>query len=592
MKTRILAIVPYIGMKEIINDIAASNKNIELTIHLGTLQQGLAIVQSYDPDDFDVIIARGGTAKLIAANVNIPVAEISISAYDILRAIKLAENYTSNFAIVGLSTVTENAILLRNLLRYDIPILTLSKPDEDKTVIQKLRDQGYEMIVCDMRTSNTADEVGINYILITSSRESIEAAFQQAILLSHIYHHHRKQAKLFKEAIKGSKEVFFIYDNSETLLYSSLSRNEFTEIFFIIAEKYLKSFFSNPSFHLEERVHNLLFSGYCTHTSVDGEPYICIYLYKQDAPALIDELGISLYDTIDEKNGNSDFCGSANLIGDIRHTLTKYAQNLQPVLLLGEIGTGKDKAATFLCNHSEYKNRPFFSIDCQNTNQKKWNYFIESPNSPLNNLHTTIYIKNMQALHESISEKFLSYLKKNDLCKRNRFIFSYTISSENEVSTPVCQYLMNTLFCMLLRLPSLRERISDIPSIVTLYISQANIELGKQVIGFEPAALNMIQDFDWKQNLPQLKRVIRQLIVLTDNDYISADLVKQTLKQENPCSPLQFKPGYGIVNLNQSLNDINYDIVRMVLEQENMNKTKTVEHLKISRTTLWRMLQH
>ena len=39
------------------------------------------------------------------------------------------------------------------------------------------------------------------------------------------------------------------------------------------------------------------------------------------------------------------------------------------------------------------------------------------------------------------------------------------------------------------------------------------------------------------------------------------------------------------------IEEINRDIAQIVLEQENMNRTKTVEHLQISRTTLWRMLQ-
>lgn len=54
---------------------------------------------------------------------------------------------------------------------------------------------------------------------------------------------------------------------------------------------------------------------------------------------------------------------------------------------------------------------------------------------------------------------------------------------------------------------------------------------------------------------------------LTDGDYISADLVKQTLKQETPKTTEALRPGYEIVNTNQSPEDINYDIIRMVLEQ-------------------------
>ena len=81
---------------------------------------GLEIVQSYDLDDFDIIISRGGTAKMISANVTIPVVEVEISVYDILRAIKLAENYSNRFAIIGYPAITNCAKMLCNLLQYDI----------------------------------------------------------------------------------------------------------------------------------------------------------------------------------------------------------------------------------------------------------------------------------------------------------------------------------------------------------------------------------------------------------------------------------------------------------------------------------------
>jgi len=591
MKTRILAIVPYNGIKEIMNDIASSNENIELTVRVGTLQKGLEIVQSYNLDDFDIIVARGGTAKLIANHVKIPVTRIEISVYDILRAIKLAENYTSRFAVIGISSTVENAILLRNLLQYDIKIVTLEKPEDDKQAIKKLLEEGYEMVLCDMRTTLTAYELGMNYILITSGRESIESTFTQAINTARMYSFYRRQSKIFKNALAGSKETLFVYDNNRELLFSSMPRNHDTDIYFQIIEQNIDAFYKDSSFHLEERTRGLLLSYRCNHAVVDGETCLYIYLHSQDAPALIDDLGISLYENTETMNSDSEFYGSANLIGTTRKALEPYSRTLQPILILGEVGTGKDKSASFLYRHSEYKKHPFVIIDCENTNQKKWNYFMESPNSPLNDIHITIYIKNIQALHESVASKLLPYLKQNDLCKRNRFLFSCSVSSEDEINRPVCQYLMNSLSCMVLRLAPLRERTDDIPNIATLYISQANIELGKQVVGFEPGALSLIQNFNWQHNLSQFKRVIHQLIVLTDGDYISAELVQQMLKQETPKVTESLQPGYEIVNTNQSLEDIDYDIIRMVLEQENNNRSKVAERLKISRTTLWRMLQ-
>ena len=113
----------------------------------------------------------------------------------------------------------------------------------------------------------------------------------------------------------------------------------------------------------------------------------------------------------------------------------------------------------------------------------------------------------------------------------------------------------------------------DIPNITTLYISQANVEFGKQVVGLESEAMELMQQFGWPQNLAQFKRVIRQLIISTNDYYIKTDVVRQALSQESPSSQytFQLQPGYEILNLNQNLDSINYDVSRIVLEQEHMN---------------------
>lgn len=592
MKTRILAIAPYQGLKELMTEITKERNDIELTIDIGDLENGLNIAKSYDLDDFDVIISRGGTAKMLAANVSLPVVEVEISVYDILRTIKLAENYAQRFAIIGYPAITDCAKMLCHLLKYDIDIVTLGENITAESEIKELHKKGYEMILCDMVGTSIAYELGMNFILITSGRESVECAIEQAVRSSQLFHSYKEQIQVLKAAIVQSRESLFVYTQDGEFIFSSMERSNVTETFFSYVENNLSSFLADPRFRLEERMGILAFSLYSRHVTLRGQAYVYIYLYIQDAPVLIDELGVSLYEKKNAAAGIvSDFHGSANFIGETRRMLEQYAPTSFPVLILGETGTGKDKAASYLYEHSEYAKRPFFIIDCQQTNQKKWNYLMENINSPFNDLHTTIYIKNLQALNDTLSEKFLSSLKQNDFCKRNRFIFSLALNNPEDEFKPSCQYLKNVLSSLVLRLPPLRERIKDLPSIATLYISQANIELGKQVVGFDPDAMELLKSFSWKQNLDQFKRVIRQLIVLTPDYYISSDLVKQVLKQEVPAVPSSTLPGYEMINMNQSLDDITYDIVRIVLEQEGMNKSKAVERLKISRSTLWRMLQ-
>lgn len=107
--TRILGIAPYDGMRTAMEQAAQAYPNVELEVYTGDLEEGQAIVQSITPNSYDCIISRGGTATLIRQVTDLPVVDIHISVYDVLRTMKLAENYTSLYAIVGFPSITEPA---------------------------------------------------------------------------------------------------------------------------------------------------------------------------------------------------------------------------------------------------------------------------------------------------------------------------------------------------------------------------------------------------------------------------------------------------------------------------------------------------
>ena len=114
-KTKILAVAPYEGMADILTDIAQSRDDIALTVQTGDLFTGRDIAMQLAHKNYDVIISRGGTAELIQSAVELPVIDISISVYDILLSIKLAESYNGKFVIAGFPGITANAHLLCDL---------------------------------------------------------------------------------------------------------------------------------------------------------------------------------------------------------------------------------------------------------------------------------------------------------------------------------------------------------------------------------------------------------------------------------------------------------------------------------------------
>ena len=310
MKTRILTIAPYQGLKEMINEAISDRDDLEMTIRIGDLANGLEIVRSYDLDDFDIIISRGGTAKMISANITIPVVEIEISVYDILRAIKLAENYSNRFAIIGYPAITNCAKMLCNLLQYDIEIITLDENSEPHQQMEQLKNQGYEMVLCDMVGTSIARELGMNFILITSGKESVEAALDQAVRFSKIFSITRQQSQVLKAAVIQSRESLFIYTKDGQLYFSSMERSPATEEFFSQVEQNLSSFLTDSRFRLENQVESFVYTMYSRHITINGIAYVYIYLLMQNAPVLVDDIGVSHYDTNSQTNSeNSGYYG-------------------------------------------------------------------------------------------------------------------------------------------------------------------------------------------------------------------------------------------------------------------------------------------
>lgn len=132
--TRILGIAPYDGMRTAMEQAAQAYPNVEMDIYTGDLEDGQAIVQQMPPNSYDCIISRGGTAALIRQVTDLPVVDIHISVYDVLRTMKLAENYSSLYAIVGFPSITEPAHTLCSLLDFNLDILTVNNAAEVATL--------------------------------------------------------------------------------------------------------------------------------------------------------------------------------------------------------------------------------------------------------------------------------------------------------------------------------------------------------------------------------------------------------------------------------------------------------------------------
>ena len=152
---------------------------------------------------------------------------------------------------------------------------------------------------------------------------------------------------------------------------------------------------------------------------------------------------------------------------------------------------------------------------------------------------------------------------------------------------------MNQLCCLSLYLPPLRKITERIPALVNLSLSHLNANLPRQIVGTEPEAMSLLQNFQWPHNYTQFRRVIGELAVTATGPLVTAESVRSVLNKERHMGA--FSPhaenSSAPLDLNRPLDDICQDVAFRVVEEAGGNHTAAAKRLGISRTTLWRLLQ-
>lgn len=130
-----------------------------------------------------------------------------------------------------------------------------------------------------------------------------------------------------------------------------------------------------------------------------------------------------------------------------------------------------------------------------------------------------------------------------------------------------------------IHMPELKERGNDLFLFADLFVKQANEELGRNVLGFDDKASEMLARYDWPGNLRELNNVVKRATLLTRGQYIGADELSQSLGPVN--------------HENMVLRDENDELQRIkaALRATGGNKSKTARLLAIDRKTLYNKMQ-
>jgi transcriptional regulator with GAF, ATPase, and Fis domain len=152
-----------------------------------------------------------------------------------------------------------------------------------------------------------------------------------------------------------------------------------------------------------------------------------------------------------------------------------------------------------------------------------------------------------------------------------------------------------------LRVPPLRERRSEIPTIVNYYINHYSAKFGRRDIQITPPAVDLLMVSDWPGNVRQLCNEIQRVVARAeDSAVITPDQLSPELKRtstpvtpSSPASTLASMPASSLQNvtLADALADVERRMIADALRKHGGNISRAARELGLTRRGLYLKLE-
>ena len=262
------------------------------------------------------------------------------------------------------------------------------------------------------------------------------------------------------------------------------------------------------------------------------------------------------------------------------------------VLILGESGTGKDAYARLIHRLSPCGNSQQRKIDCTalapsdllaHINEaKRADSNFESPRS--------FYLDNIQELDLAGQSVLLSQLPDAEAADRKdkpiaRFISSSTRDLKSEVASGrFRRELYFRLNGACLCLPSLRERVEDIPLLVQYFLNKHATAMKKKAPLLNDKAVQALMAYQWPGNIRELENLVRKIVVLGDVQIALNELRNSSMGTSQPA---RVAPGASLkVAARAASKSAERELIMQALERTRWNRKQAARALQISYKSL------
>ncbi len=295
------------------------------------------------------------------------------------------------------------------------------------------------------------------------------------------------------------------------------------------------------------------------------------------------DLKIKLMDSNNEWLKSNQLIGRSSKIKNIKNICLKVSKSNSRILITGPSGSGKETCARFIHSVSNRMHHPFVVAACASLSNQMVDQLLFGFNDSKNKKDTkslfeqanngTIYFNEICDLPIDTQAKLINVIQDQSFYKYGsnkkikidiRVIAGTTYDPNEAVQNGILREdLYYRLSVVPITIPSLNSRIEDMKVLINSFMEVASKLFKKNKLFFSNETYVLLQSFDWKGNVRQLKNLIEWLLIMYGNE--------KNFQIEISHLPPEFKRNNNIENSN------NYDFNLPIKDARKIFEKKYLE---------------
>jgi DNA-binding NtrC family response regulator len=323
------------------------------------------------------------------------------------------------------------------------------------------------------------------------------------------------------------------------------------------------------------------------------------------------EENVQLKKQLDNRFGLENIIGSAPQMQRIYDVINSIADTRATVLITGESGTGKSLVARAIHRMSGRRDKPFVEVACgalpetlleselfghvagafTGATGNKEGKFAQAN-------HGTLFLDEIGTASPAMQVKLLRVLQELQFeqvggTKTWSVDTRVVLATNEDLQKAVAegrfrQDLFYRINVINLQLPSLSERVADIPTLADHFLKQICENTGRKFEGFDAASLNALQAWHWPGNVRELQNVVERAVLLGKGPRVTIADLPAHISNGMPVGTVAASTRQ---SLKEALEGPERQIILQVLRENNWNRNETADQLGVNRTTLYKKMK-